>query len=116
MEKVQNEEKIIVYAKEENAIVKEIRKLTEQSETALLGYKNSEIVKLEPMNIHCISVIDNKVYAICDNEKYLLKERLYTLEAKLPESFVKINQSCLANIKKIVKIWLLIKGQSIIIM
>ena len=94
------EEKIIVYAKEENAIVKEIRRLTEQSETALLGYKNSEIVKLEPMNIHCISVIDNKVYAICDNEKYLLKERLYTLEAKLPENFVKINQSCLANIKK----------------
>ena len=34
------------------------------------------------------------------NEEYLLKERLYSLEEKLPETFVRINQSCLANIKK----------------
>ena len=40
------------------------------------------------------------MYAVCEKNKYLLKKRLYLLEEKLPESFVKINQSCLANIKK----------------
>lgn len=94
------EEKVLIYARENNLLVEAIQKLAEQSSTELLGYNNSEIKKLNPMDINCISIINNKVYAICDKERYLLKERLYSLEAKLPESFVKINQSCLANIKK----------------
>ena len=35
-----------------------------------------------------------------EKERYLLKERLYALEEKNLENFVKINQSCLANIRK----------------
>ncbi|MBQ7289239.1 MAG: LytTR family transcriptional regulator [Clostridia bacterium] len=95
------EEKVVVYAKEKNALVEEIKKLVEQSSTALLGYKDSEITNLNLIDIHCISVISNKVYALCDKERYLLKERLYSLQEKLPDTFVKINQSCLANIKNI---------------
>lgn len=94
------EERVVVYANCENSLVKEIKELTQQSSAALLGHLDGEIIKLNPMDVSCISVIDNKVYAICDGRQYQLKERLYTLEEKLPESFVKINQSCLANIKK----------------
>lgn len=94
------EEKVVVYAREENALVKEIKRLTQESSTVLLGYNDSEIVNLNLMEVHCISVIGNKVYALCDSKRYLLKERLYSLEEKLPKTFVKINQSCLANIKK----------------
>ncbi len=94
------EERVVVYANRENDLVKEIKELTKQSSAALLGHLDGEITKLSPMDVSCISVIDNKVFAICDERQYQLKERLYTLEEKLPESFVKINQSCLANIKK----------------
>lgn len=94
------EDKVLIYAREKSLLVEEIQRLAEQNSTELLGYKDSEITKLAPLDINCISVINNKVYAICDKERYLLKERLYSLEEKLPESFVKINQSCLANIKK----------------
>ncbi len=94
------EEKVLIYAKEKSALIEEIKKLAEQNQTELLGYKNSEISKLDLTDINCISVINNKVYAVCDKERYLLKERLYSLEEKLPENFVKINQSCLANIRK----------------
>lgn len=94
------EEKLVIYAKEKSVLVEEIKKLAEQSEAVLLGYKDSEIVKLNLIDVHCISVIKNKVYAFCDEEQYFLKERLYVLEERLPQSFVKINQSCLANIKK----------------
>lgn len=94
------EERVVVYAKEKTALVKEIEKLAKE-ETELLGYRENEIVKLDPNGIECVSVINNKVYAVCHNERYALKERLYTLEEKLPQNFVKINQSCLANVAKI---------------
>ena len=45
--------------------------------------------------------MENKVCAVLKDETYQLKERLYTLEEKLPQVFVKINQSCIANIEKI---------------
>lgn len=95
------EEKVVIYAKEKNALVEQIRKLAEQNATEFLGYKGSQIIRLELEDICCITVINNKVYAVGDNEQYLIKERLYAAEAKLPDYFIKINQSCLANIKKI---------------
>jgi DNA-binding LytR/AlgR family response regulator len=94
------EEKVGIYAKEKNAIVEEIRLFAEQTSNELLGYEGSEIVKLNSSEIHYITIIDNRVYACLDKERYLLKERLYSLEAKLNKNFVKINQSTIANIKK----------------
>ena len=44
---------------------------------------------------------DNKVFVLTQNEKLQLKCRLYQVEGELPEHFVKINQSCIANIKMI---------------
>lgn len=96
------EEKVVIYAKQKSPLTEQIEKLIEQ-DTTLLGYNENEIVSLNLNDINCISVISNKVYAICDNGQYLLKQRLYSLEEKLPNNFVKINQSCLANIKKMEK-------------
>ena len=94
------EERVVVYAREKTAVVEEIQRLAEDSTAEIFGYRENEAVKLNPFDIHCVAVISNKVYAVCDKERYLLKERLYTLEEKLPKSFVKINQSCLANVEK----------------
>ncbi len=94
------QERVVIYAKEESSLVQEIKQLADGVEKELFGYAEDEIVKLNPADIYYISVIGGKVYAIVGNERYLLKERLYLLEEKLPECFVKINQSCLANIKK----------------
>ena len=94
------EEKIIVYARDESPLVKEIKRLADESE-AIIGYKDKQIINLNPYEIICVTVIGNKVYAVCENEKFLLKERLYTLEEKLPDTFIKINQSCIANTTKI---------------
>lgn len=94
------QERVVIYAKEESSLVQEIKQLAEGAQNDLFGYAEDEIVKLNPADIYYISVIGGKVYATVGKEKYLLKERLYLLEEKLPEGFVKINQSCLANIKK----------------
>jgi DNA-binding LytR/AlgR family response regulator len=45
--------------------------------------------------------LDGKVCAVCETETLQLKQRLYEVEAMLPETFVKINQSCLANLRKV---------------
>ena len=93
-------ERVVIYAKEESGLVQEIKQLAEGVQNDLFGFSDDEIVKLNPADIYYISVIGGKVYATVGRQRYLLKERLYFLEEKLPESFVKINQSCLANIKK----------------
>ncbi len=96
----EREEEIIIYAKEKTKLIEEIERLAKQDSRELLGYKGSEIIKLDPKDIYLFTIIDNKIYAICEREKYLIKERLYSLEEKLPGHFVRINQSCIGNIKK----------------
>ena len=95
------EEKVIIYAKEETEHIKEIKKLAESDHINLTGYSGDEIVKLSPKDIYIVTIIDNKVYAITKEKSYALKERLYVLEKALGDDFVKINQSSLANTKKI---------------
>ncbi|MBQ7034997.1 MAG: LytTR family transcriptional regulator [Clostridia bacterium] len=95
------EEKVVVYTREQNNLTEAIRQLVEDQPFELLGYKNKEIVRLAFSEVSCIAVMGNKVYAICENDNYQLKERLYILEGKLPRSFIRINQSCFANLEKI---------------
>ena len=46
----------------------------------------------------CITVLDGKTYAIDrENKQYRLRQRLYELEQQLPNSFIRINKSTLAN-------------------
>ena len=94
------EEKVVVHIRQASPLIPALQSLTAQYTTELLGYLDSEIVKLNPADICCFSITDGKVYALCGNNRYQIKERLYTLEEKLPDTFVKIHQSCLANIRQ----------------
>ncbi len=95
------EEKVVVYARERTALVDEIESLVNNSRVDLIGYVNNEAVKLNINEIACFMAEDNKVFAFTDSGKYRLKCRLYQLEESLNGDFIKINQSCIANIKKI---------------
>lgn len=95
------EEEVIIYAKEKSELVDEITKLASQEELRLIGYKDKDTVRLDLNDVFFFTVEDNKVFAVTENEKLSLRLRLYQIEEKLSSSFVKINQSCIANIKKI---------------
>ena len=99
----EREEEVIVYTHKETELVEEIRNIIANKQGLLLGYSNNEIVKLNTAEIECFFVESNKVYALKDQVRYRLKERLYQLESQLPDNFIKINQSCIANIDKIQK-------------
>ncbi len=95
------DEEILIYAREKSPLVCEIEELVKNHSVDLIGYTEGETVKLNLNDIYCFFTEDNKVYALTENEKYRLKSRLYQIEEALGENFVKINQSCIANIKKI---------------
>lgn len=97
------DEEIIIRVHEKTELIEKIEKLVNETSDGFIGYKENEAMMLDINDINCFITENNKVFAMTD-EKLLIKERLYKVEEKLDDNFIKINQSCLANIKKIVKV------------
>lgn len=97
----QCEEEVVVYARERTPLVESIERLISEQETALVGYADREIVPLSLPDVACFTVEEGRVYARCGERRLLMKCRLYQLEDSLPAEFVKINQSCVANLRQI---------------
>lgn len=99
-----HDEEVLIYAKERNKIVDEIEALVISNDNLLTGTFNEEIVKINPIDVTCFISENNKVFAMVKDKKYQVKQKLYQLEEmELSKYFVKLNQSCLANIKRIKK-------------
>ena len=62
---------------------------------------NTRIMLLKPKQISCFVSGGDKVFAIAGEHRYLVKKRLYQLEEQLGKDYIKINQSCLANVGQI---------------
>ncbi len=99
----EREEEILVYSHQENELVKRIKLLVENSDSQLTGYMDREAVKINPEEICLFTAQGNKVFAITEKGSYRIKEKLYQMEEKYSDLFVRINQSCLANTEKIEK-------------
>ena len=97
----EREEEVLIYARERTALIDSIEQLVTEDSVSLIGYSDREAVPLDLDDICFFTVEANKVFAVTDSEKFQLKHRLYKIEEQLPKRFVKINQSCIANIKKI---------------
>lgn len=95
------EERVVIYAKEHSPTISKIISLIEDDSHSLLGYAEDETVILYPDKIECITVLNGKTTAITQNGRFVLRERLYSLEEALGDSFIRINKSTLANIKSI---------------
>lgn len=98
-----NEEEVVVYAKSKTRLVDEIERICQEEGFELIGYGSRETVKLSLNEIYCFISENNKIYAITKENKYMLKCRLYNLEESLNDGFIKINQSCIANLRMIEK-------------
>ncbi len=93
-----HEEEVVVFAHERNRTVEEIERIATTSESKIIGYQGEQFRPLDPREISCILIEDQKTYAITRDGRYLLKMRLFELEEILPERFIKINKSALANL------------------
>lgn len=95
------EEEVIIYAHERNETVESIERIVSSTQLELIGYSGKSAVRLKQAEVYCFTVEDNKVYAITESEKLQVKLRLYQIEDIADDSFVKINQSCIANVSQI---------------
>ena len=99
-----HEEEITVYAHSRTPLVESIERLinAQNLNTApIIGYFGDEILEVSPSEVHCFYIEGKRLYASMAERDVLVKKRLYELENELGDSFIKINQSTLANIKKL---------------
>lgn len=97
------EEEIVIYAHERNETVEAVEKFIADKSETLIGFSGKTATVINIGEVCCFTVEDNKVYALTQKEKLQLKIRLYQVEEKTDERFVKLNQSCIANIGHIKK-------------
>ena len=99
-----HEEEILIYSHERNDLVEEIEKIVSINSINIIGTYENEIIKINPIEVSCFISENNKVFALIGDKKYQIKYRLYQLEEMdFNKYYIKINQSCYANIKKIKK-------------
>lgn len=97
------EEKVLIYAKERTKLIDDIESLVISSDIDLTGTYNEEIVKINVNDVVCFISENNKVFALINDKKYQIRQRLYQIEEMNLNAFIKLNQSCLANKNKIKK-------------
>ncbi len=98
------DEEVLIYVRRRTKAVEELEYFIDRMGTELMGYgADGRIIPLLPADVHCFAVEEGKVYALTDTEKLTIRLPLYAIEEMLDESFVKINQSCLASIRRIAR-------------
>lgn len=97
----EREEEVIIYAHEESSLIFSIKELTEEKTSQITAFSENEIVPININEVFFFTTDNSKVLAVTENEKLSVKLRLYEIEEKLPDCFIKINQSTIANIHKI---------------
>lgn len=100
------EEEITAVVHERNEMIDAIEQLVihEGNLEELYGYDKDVIKVLKINEIESIFVQDNKTYvSYSDGKQYSIKLRLYEIEPKLPDSFIRINKSAIANRRQIVQ-------------
>lgn len=72
--------------------------LTNGNSNSIIGYDDKDHVILQLEDIVIITILDNKITAICiNNKRYHLRKRIYQLTNELPNNFWRINKSSIVN-------------------
>ena len=98
------DEEIVVTPHAPSELTEKIQQLVQEytGTDRVAAYLEDDIQMLLFTEIACITVIDGKTVAVdSKGKRYRLKQRLYELEAILPQSFIRINKSAIANDRRI---------------
>ena len=100
----EGEDIVIIRATEYTDKIREIERFLEADEQSEpVGYIGDSIIPLDLDEVSAFISEAGGVYAILSGKRVLVKERLYTLEDRLGRGFIRISQSCIANISKIAR-------------
>lgn len=71
--------------------------LSNGNSNVISAYDDKDLIMLNLDNIMMFTIIENKVFAICNNKQYRIRKRLYQIEETLPTNFWRINKSTIIN-------------------
>lgn len=97
------EEEITIVCHEKTQLIERIEGLITANQIEIVGVENDNIILINLDEVCCFISSNNNVYALIDNHEYKIKKRLYQIEEMNINDFIKINQSCIANINQIKK-------------
>lgn len=98
------EESVTVVANKQSALTDAIENavMNYSGENEIAVYNNAEMRMLSFSDIECVSVLNGKCEIIDKKcRHYYVKERLCEIEQRLPQYFIRINKSSIANEKAI---------------
>lgn len=98
------DEEIIAKVHDKSPLTDKIEELVRKysGTDRIQAYSEDDVKLLRFAEIECILVDSGKTFAVdVRGERYRLRQRLYELEEKLPEYFIRINKSAIANEKRI---------------
>ena len=96
----EHDEEIHIFAHEKNELVDKIERLV-KGDGSIVAKRDRVSYNINLCDIVCFTSDDNKVFAHAGKEMFEVDEKIYELEESLPDNFLKINKSCIANIDKI---------------
>lgn len=102
----EKEERVLVSAHRRSALVDQIEALVtgNEEDDRLAAYSEDDMRMLTFAEIELIYAEDGKTLALDqDGTLWRLRQRLYELEEKLPEYFVRLSKSAIANQRSIVR-------------
>ena len=94
------EERVTVVAHKQSALTDELENavMRYSGEDEISVYSDTEMKILSFAELECVSVLDGKCEVIDKAGKhYTVRERLYEIEQRLPQYFIRINKSSIAN-------------------
>lgn len=94
------DEEIVIFVKERTELIDKIERLI-KGEDNIVAKRDRVSYNIELSDVVCFTSEDNKVFAHAGKDIFEVDEKLYELEETLPENFIKINKSCIANTEKI---------------
>ena len=96
------DQEVIIYARQKTPEIEALEDYIRRMDAELLGYgKEGQIIPLRPDDITCFIAEEGRVYALTDEGRLSVRLPLYALEETLGDGFIRINQSCLGNIRRI---------------
>ena len=79
-----------------------VRRISKPETQMIAGFRNDTVTLLDQETVLRIYAANGKVFAVTGNGEYLVRQRLYELEAQLRQDrFVRISNSELINLKKV---------------
>ena len=98
----EKEPSVTVVCDRVTSVVAKIEEICKETDENLLyGYTVDEIIRLSLPEIACFFTRDNKLFACVDDKEYAVKLRVKQVLELVDDSFIKINQGCIVNVRQI---------------